>query len=400
MTALTALGLYGNEISDISSLTGLANLAGLGLARNKISDLSPLAGLTELGLLSLHANRITDVSPLAGLTKLWWLGLSSNEIVDASPLAGLTNLTTLRLSSNQIGDAFPLAGMAQLRGLYLYNNQIADVSPLAGLTGVARLSLRSNEIVDVAPLASLSSLRELDLGINGISDAGPLAELASAVDIWLDFNLVQDISPLTGLDGLASLDLRGNPVNESAIASLDERGVSVQFERLPVHDFDIELATLHGFGPHEERALRYAAHRWMATIVGDIEDRTFAEDWSGECGGTTVGIPAGTRIDDLRVYVGVSDGGGAGRGSPLLVRDDDLPLVGCLELDLAVRSLPSNGLHRMGHILGFGTIQHGMRSSRAGQRMTRRQTRTSAAHWRSLPSTTPANRATRARRCP
>jgi Leucine-rich repeat (LRR) protein len=114
MTDLTHLWLTGNQISDLSPLSGLTNLRELYLSNNQISDLTPLSGLTNLRILSLGRNQISDLAPLSGLTNLTNLWLDSNQISDLTPLSGLTNLRTGSLS-----------------GLNLRNNPITDWSPVA-----------------------------------------------------------------------------------------------------------------------------------------------------------------------------------------------------------------------------------------------------------------------------
>ena len=80
MTGLTNvawLGLWYNNISDISTVTGLTRLTPLYLQDNHISDLSPLAGLTNLAKIVLRNNRISDISSLVSNT-----GLGSGDTVD------------------------------------------------------------------------------------------------------------------------------------------------------------------------------------------------------------------------------------------------------------------------------------------------------------------------------
>ena len=61
------LDLYNNKITDISALSGLANLEVLYLDYNQIADISVLSGLTNLTVLDLDNNKITDISALQKL---------------------------------------------------------------------------------------------------------------------------------------------------------------------------------------------------------------------------------------------------------------------------------------------------------------------------------------------
>ena len=83
--------------SDLESLITLPNLGG-----NNISDISALSGLTNLETLDLDDNNISDISALSGLTNLVELGLQENNIGDISALSGLTNLERLYLYDNPL----------------------------------------------------------------------------------------------------------------------------------------------------------------------------------------------------------------------------------------------------------------------------------------------------------
>ena len=174
-------------------------------------------------MLHLNDNNITDITPLAGLTNLAWLYLNENNISDLTPLAGLTNLTDLYLNENNISasqkaileEALPnthitwpeeiiddleetektwdekyeewilnpdpyggLSVLQQIKDakesgateLYLGFNNISDLTPLAGLTNLTELVLYDNNITDLTPLAGLTNLMGLDLWENNISD--------------------------------------------------------------------------------------------------------------------------------------------------------------------------------------------------------------------------------------
>ncbi len=145
LTNLTILDLNNNRpllISDMTPLFGLTNLTQLDIGATQLGDgnvcdISPLAGLTKnLTLLGLYGNEIKDISPLATFTNLEVLWLSFNEISDISQLAGLINMTELCLHKNYINDISPLAGLINLKGLTLYGNNISDIKPLVDNSGI------------------------------------------------------------------------------------------------------------------------------------------------------------------------------------------------------------------------------------------------------------------------
>jgi hypothetical protein len=61
MTQLTDLDLWGNQISDVTPLSGMTQLMYLYLPYNQISDVAPLSGMTQLRILYLMYNNL-DVS--------------------------------------------------------------------------------------------------------------------------------------------------------------------------------------------------------------------------------------------------------------------------------------------------------------------------------------------------
>ena len=136
MATLTELTARDANISNLTGLEHATHLTRLELVGNNIGDVSVLTGLTKLTLLFLDNNRISNLSPLAELTRLTHLGAEGNRISDISVLAGLTSLTWLRLWDNSISNISPLAELTQLTELYLKNNNISDISPLVENTGL------------------------------------------------------------------------------------------------------------------------------------------------------------------------------------------------------------------------------------------------------------------------
>ncbi|MDE0708957.1 MAG: leucine-rich repeat domain-containing protein, partial [bacterium] len=380
-TNLTQLGLSNNTISDLFPLAGMTKLWQLELGWNKIRDVSALEGLTKMRHLSLTANEVADVTPLAGLTDLEDLTLGANGITDISALRGLTRLRLLHLWTNKIKDVSPLGELVNLDELELFFNDIADISSLSGLTNLRRLTLGYNEITDVSGLAGLTTLEDLDLRDNRITDISALAGMTGLVFISLENNTIEDVSALEGLTSLRWaelsfnritdilalgnlanlewLDLRGNPLNTASISThvpaLRNGGTEVGFAELRESDFDIELVFLDDFTEHQKRVLRWTAGRWMSVIQDDLPDYVPDKTWSYRCGGRSFEVPAGERIDDLRIYVAALEPTdyAFGRGHPIVLRESRLTAIGCMALQPTGRML-GLGLHEIGHVLGFG----------------------------------------------
>lgn len=194
LTELTELGLYCNEIDDISSLSRLKNLTTLDLAVNKINDISSIKSLTNLKYLYLSGNSINNIDSLKYLTNLEFLEMSGSEISDISSLSSLRKLRYLDLGGNEISDLRPLADLTNLGELYLYHNRISDIRPLSKLKKLSVLNLYHNEIRDIDPLSSLTDLKRLNLGRNEISDIIPLTSLTNLtlLDLWSIENDVEE----------------------------------------------------------------------------------------------------------------------------------------------------------------------------------------------------------------
>ena len=356
MKTLTRLVVQNKEIRDLTGLESASNLTRLDLGWEE----------PKPGHVPTNSNEISDLAPLSGLTQLISLDLAHNNISNISVLSSLTHLTSLDLEFNNISDVSALAGMTNLTSLRLDANNITDISSLSALTNMDWLNIGFNNLTDVSPLSGLTKLTELWLNRNNITDVSALAGMTNLVSLDLEFNNITDVSALASLTNLVSLDLRGNPpLSDSTkehIAALESSGVTVRFDRFRKGEFDIELVFSDDFTEAQKIVYRYVARRWMAVIEKDLPDYEFTKGWSGLCGGPSFEIPfeipAGERIDDLRIYVNSfeRDGVPVGYGGPSVLREEShLPVVGCMSFSLERPYLWITGLHEVGHVLGFSS---------------------------------------------
>ena len=210
---LTYLNVSNNQISDIKPLAGLKNLTNLYLDRNAISNIKPLEGLKNLTDLFFGYNKISDIKSIANLRNLTRLGLWAITTSDVGPLANLKNLTYLHLGGNAISNIKPLVELRNLTTLYLWDNKISDVAPLKDLKNLTQLGLNGNAISNIKPLAELRNLTALYLWNNKISDVAPLKDLKNLTELVLNGNAIKDVSPLAGLQNLTKLWLRWNSIS-------------------------------------------------------------------------------------------------------------------------------------------------------------------------------------------
>ena len=136
--------------------------------------------------------------------------------------------------------------------------------------------------------------------------------------------------------------------------------------------FRIELVLATPMTPSQETAIRRAAERWM-TVLAPTELRDVSLNRTTDCADDPRFDRYVETIDDVMIVVAVGEvdgtGGTLARAGPCLVRSSTLiPVYGLMELDAAdLQRLGRFGeledlvLHEMGHVLGFGTIWHGLR---------------------------------------
>ena len=197
-TNLTTLNLYGNQLTDLSPLSGLESLISLDLGKNTITNIEALKALTALTTLYLDRNQLTDFGPLSSLTEMSILHLSRTGISDLSALGSLTTLTQLYLTGNEISDIGALSDLTELGWLFLAQNEISDVSPLVGMEALVSLRLLGNPVSNASVLYGLTqgSLIDVDIEIlppadtdpPSVSIAVPSDTQKSAFDVTITFS--------------------------------------------------------------------------------------------------------------------------------------------------------------------------------------------------------------------
>jgi hypothetical protein len=294
--------------------------------------------------------RLTDISLLASLTKLKELQVRGHPIENVDAFSQLTNLEFLSLRTHATSLP-PLNRLKHLNQLHIEGPFLTDISGLQGLTSLGYLGASVPKLTDISVMQHLTSLKILIFSYPEVT-----AER------------LEDITPLENLT-LEYVDLRGSPLSENSIKktipALQARGTVVHWD-FPTGTFDIELVflgesteffeNLTGGIPYYWDPVRT---RWEQIIRQDIPAYEFKRDFQSMCGNQPIHIAAGDQIDDLRVYVTVfehEEGGHLGKGYPLLVRDSQLPAVGCVEIAKSGWLHELVAVHEIGHTLGIGTI--------------------------------------------
>ncbi len=104
---------------------------------------------------------------------------------------------------------------------------ITDLSGIHQCSNLSSLDLSSNDISDIKRMQDLCRLEGLDLSFNRIVDVTPLSELPLLRDVDLSYNGIESILPLMDLDGLAYLNITGNPTPVAQTERFRKKGVTV-----------------------------------------------------------------------------------------------------------------------------------------------------------------------------
>ena len=227
-----AHGDIGDE--DLALLEHCVNLKALILDYQQISDLAPLAQL-PLEYLSLTGNEISDLSPLSGMTELQVVDLGENPVRSAEVLAGLPALRKATLDFTGITSVEAFAG-SSIQSLSLFQVWVSDYSPLEdcpslsrlvvsqlsdttmeslmGLTGLEELRMYNTTGVNLSRFGAFQELRELDLYGCSLIHPEALTSLSSLRGLNLGETGLRELSFLPDMPVLETLDLRGDPLTD------------------------------------------------------------------------------------------------------------------------------------------------------------------------------------------
>ncbi|MCL6458460.1 MAG: leucine-rich repeat domain-containing protein, partial [Gorillibacterium sp.] len=200
---LTSLTFWGNQVTDLSPLSGMKQLRELNLNYNRVTSLAPLAGLNELRSLLVGQNEIKDIRPLAGLVKLTELAISQNPITDLSPLSTLTELTELSFDDTPVSNLTPISGLGKLQELSFYNSGVENLEPLSHMTSLVYITMRDNLVSDLSPIVGLPNLKGMGasnnfLDLNEPSTKAAIASLqARSVTLSDSFGSIQEQRKMT-----------------------------------------------------------------------------------------------------------------------------------------------------------------------------------------------------------
>jgi internalin A len=141
----------------------LAQVKSVNLTRGAVNELDPCVFplLTGMKDLFLGQGELSDLTPLASLTNLATLRASINQVSDIRPLEKLTKMDRLDIGRTQVSDISPIANMTGITELQLDDTPVADISSLRACTKLEKLSLKRTLVKDLSPLKEMKKLRFL-----------------------------------------------------------------------------------------------------------------------------------------------------------------------------------------------------------------------------------------------
>ena len=221
------------DISDLSYLTFVEDLAVESVPSGQLNYLSTLVNVTSLQIRNISINAdelktigslpklerltlnncsLSTVSGLETATKISYLDISQNTIRDLTPLQSMTNLQEAYLQHNAINDLTVLGGLKSLKKLDVSFNLLSTINPLLNCTTLTSLNVGNNTLVSLAGIGSLSALETLKVANNTLSDVTPISECQKLRELDLSSNMITDISALGVLSNLETFAFSRNNV--------------------------------------------------------------------------------------------------------------------------------------------------------------------------------------------
>ncbi len=250
MNKLSALSLNRNAIKTLDGISGFTGLTKFSVSGNGLGDIADLSDLTALREIDLSDNIINDISPLAVLQTVSDLNLSANSISSAEPLKNLSRCKTINLSGNTGLSSIDFAASCQsLMNLNISDTGVANLAPLSALSSLANLNFSKTKVTDLSPILSLPlkslyaaglsigdqglsvvcsvpTLETLDLSDNGITDVSAIIKLKYLKVLNISGNTASNISVLTGCSSLETVSCARTGITRNDMANLGKFNIT------------------------------------------------------------------------------------------------------------------------------------------------------------------------------
>ena len=215
-------------VTSIHNLSVCNKLVKLQLVGNEIEDLSPLSGITTLRFVDVSVNPIRDLTPLlASARHLEVLYIYRTKVVDLSMLSKCLELRKFKLGGTRVTDLSPLANCTSLQNLQMWGTDVTDLSALSNLTLLRNLSINSVKPMDVGPLCSLVDMISLSANWCDLTDISFIECMPKLQVIQVHRNNIQKLPDFTKVPGPLYIDLTGNPLETKDSLVLQRLGTLV-----------------------------------------------------------------------------------------------------------------------------------------------------------------------------
>jgi len=238
------------DISDLSYLTFVEDLAIDSVPSGQLSYLSTLVNITSLQIRNTSVNA-DELKLIGSLPKLERHTLSGCGLSTAAGLEAATGVTYLDLSQNTIRDLTPLQSMAGLQVLYLQHNAVNDLTALSGLKSLQHLDVSFNLLASLNPIFNCTTLTYLNAGNNTITSLAGIDKLSALETFSIPQNTLQDITPIADCSNIRMLNISENAITDISALSVLSKMETFDFSRnsvteLPAFAKDCALITIDG----------------------------------------------------------------------------------------------------------------------------------------------------------
>ena len=186
--------IVGQKLTDISAVSGLAQLEKIEIKHNSVSDISALSGLSKLGSVGINDNPVADLSPLASCPELKYLDLCDCNGYTGSVFDQLGDFVFLDIS-NQTSSYKHLSGKTISR-LKIAWSKMDSLSYLDDVSGLEELEINHSKVTDLTPLLHHPELRVLNIKGLPLEDLSILLSLPDLEQVTIGPGLAEKAEAL------------------------------------------------------------------------------------------------------------------------------------------------------------------------------------------------------------
>lgn len=214
---LQVLDASNNSLDETGPLAGFPALRYVDLSRNNLNEFACGGPLNELSVLDLHGNVLKRVDVTVASKRLRVLDVSRNDIEKVAALQGLAGcgrLDACNLAWNRLGSMARFPALDRLARLYAGGNGMVRLDVEGTCKGLRHADLSDNNLGALKGIGAFPNLVHLDVSRNYLKHVKDVVALQDLQVFLAADNQVTTNEPLKALPALATLDLRGNPLDE------------------------------------------------------------------------------------------------------------------------------------------------------------------------------------------